>query len=547
MDTRTVRRASDLRGAGLTGIAAGAVTLGTAELLAAAWSGPLASAGTPSPLLAVGAAFVDRTPAWLKDWAIAIFGTADKIALGVGMALVLSVVCAAVGLLATRRKDLAQVLFLAVAALGVAAVLSRPDSGLLDAVPTVVGAAVGTWLLGRLSDQGRAAQAGPVPPLAHPRRAAAHPGAHPGAHPAAVEPMPVGAPRREVLRTAGGLTALGLVGVAIGTSGSGLLRTAGPATPAMPLPRPIRTVGVPDVAGSSTPGHTAYLTPNDAFYRIDTALRVPRVNPETWTLRVTGLVEREIEMSYADLLAEQHVEALVTLTCVSNEVGGDLVGNARWQGWPVRDLLARAGVAPEADMVLSRSVDGWTAGTPLEALTDDRDALLAVAMNGEPLPARHGYPVRLVVPGLYGYVSATKWVTELKVTRFDADEGYWTPRGWSALGPIKTASRIDVPRTGARVVAGEVVVAGVAWAQLRGVDQVQVQVDDGPWQVAELLAEPSVDAWRLWRWTWPDATPGRHRLRVRATDATGEVQTDLVARPAPDGASGWHEVSVRVT
>lgn len=539
MDTRTALRATDPRAAGLTGVAAGAVTLGTAELLAAAWAGPLASAGTPSPLLAVGAAFVDRTPAWLKDWAVAIFGTADKVALGVGMALVLTAVCAALGLLAARRKELAQALFLAVAVLGVAAVLSRPDSGLLDAVPTVAGAAVGTWLLGWLSEKVSAAQAGSVPSAARPRDV--------GVHPAAVQPMPVGAPRREVIRAAGGLTALGLVGVAVGTGGSGVLRTAGPAAPSVPLPRPTRTVSVPNAAVGSTPGQTAYLTPNDAFYRIDTALRVPRVNADTWTLRVTGLVEREVEISYADLLAEEHVEALVTLTCVSNEVGGDLVGNARWQGWPVRELLARAGVAPEADMVLSRSVDGWTAGTPLGALTDDRDALLAVAMNGEPLPARNGYPVRLVVPGLYGYVSATKWVTELKVTRFDADEGYWTPRGWAALGPIKTASRIDVPRTGARVPAGEVVVAGVAWAQLRGVDQVEVQVDDGPWQAVELLAEPSVDAWRLWRWTWPDATPGRHLLRVRATDGTGEVQTDQLARPAPDGASGWHEVDVRVT
>lgn len=512
---------TDRAAAALSGVAAGSVTLGTAELLAAAWAGPLASAGTPSPLLAVGGAFVDRTPAWLKDAAIALFGTADKVALGVGMAIVLTLVCVALGLLAARRQELAQVLFLAVGAVGVTAVLSRSDSGLLDAVPTVVGTAAGTWLLAWLSEQVA------------------------GSHRPAAEPMPVGTPRRQVLRSAGGLTALGLTGVAVGTVGQGLVRGGGPAS-ALPPPQPVSTVRVPEGAVSSTPGHTAYLTPNDAFYRIDTALRVPRVSAETWSLRVTGLVEREVEISFADLLAEEHVEALVTLTCVSNQVGGDLVGNARWQGWPVRELLARAGVRPEADMVLSRSVDGWTAGTPLTALTDDRDALLAVAMNGEPLPARHGYPVRLVVPGLYGYASATKWVTELKVTRFDADEGYWTPRGWSALGPIKTASRIDVPRTGARVPAGEVVVAGVAWAQQRGVDRVEVQVDDGPWQDAELLAEPSVDAWRLWRWTWPDATPGRHALRVRATDGTGELQTDEVVGPAPDGASGWHEVTVRV-
>lgn len=524
MDSRAVDpRVAGPHAAGqaLTGVAAGAVTLGTAELLAAAWAGPLASAGTPSPLLAVGSAFVDRTPAWLKDWAIATFGTADKLALGVGIALVLTAVCAALGLLATRRTVLAQALFAVVGIVGVAAVLSRPNSGMVDAVPTVLGVMLGTWLLGRLAE-GRLAPASAEPP-----------------------PITAGAPRRVLLRTAGGLTALGVLGVVVGSAASGASRTADRVARAIPLPRPRRPVVVPEAAVSSTPGHSAYLTPADDFYRIDTALRVPRVDAETWTLRVTGLVEQEVEISYADLLAEEHVEALVTLTCVSNEVGGGLVGNARWQGWPVRELLARAGVLPEADMVLSRSADGWTAGTPLEVLTDDRDALLAVAMNGEPLPARHGYPVRLVVPGLYGYVSATKWVTELKVTRFDADEGYWTPRGWSALGPIKTASRIDVPRTGARVDAGEVVVAGVAWAQHRGVDRVEVQVDGGQWYDAELLAEPSVDAWRLWRWTWPDAAPGRHELRVRATDSTGEVQTDQVARPAPDGASGWHAVSVR--
>jgi hypothetical protein len=295
------------------------------------------------------------------------------------------------------------------------------------------------------------------------------------------------------------------------------------------------------------PGHTPFVTPNADFYRIDTALFVPRVDPVDWRLRVTGLVEQEVELDLEELFAQGHVEAMVTLTCVSNTVGGGLAGNAVWTGWPVRELLARAGVRPEADMVLSRSVDGFTAGTPLEVMTDDRDALIAVAMNGDPLPAEHGYPVRLVVPGLYGYVSATKWLTELKVTRFDADEGYWTPRGWSERGPIKTASRIDVPRAGTLEPpeSGTVVVAGVAWAQHRGISRVEVRVDDGAWSEAELLAEPTVDAWRLWRWEWR-AQPGSHTLTVRATDGEGQVQTQEAAPPAPDGASGWHSVRVDV-
>jgi DMSO/TMAO reductase YedYZ molybdopterin-dependent catalytic subunit len=236
---------------------------------------------------------------------------------------------------------------------------------------------------------------------------------------------------------------------------------------------------------------------------------------------------------------------LVTLTCVSNEVGGDLVGNALWTGWPVRELLAMARPRAGADMVLSRSSDGFTAGTPIGALTDDRDALLAVAMNGEPLPFEHGFPVRLVVPGLYGYVSATKWLTELKVTTFAADQGYWTPRGWSARGPVKTQSRIDVPRIGDHVKAGTVAVAGVAWAQHRGITGVEVQVDEGPWQGARLAAEPTTDAWRQWVLEWA-ATPGSHNLRVRAKDSTGQFQVAAEAPPAPDGATGYHQIVVNV-
>ena len=236
----------------------------------------------------------------------------------------------------------------------------------------------------------------------------------------------------------------------------------------------------------------------------------------------------------------------MTLTCVSNPVGGDLIGNASWTGYRVRDLLEQAGVHPDADMVLSMSIDGFTAGSPVEALTDDRESLLAIGMNGQPLPTEHGYPARLVVPGLYGYVSATKWVVDLELTRFDRAEGYWTPLGWSAKGPIKTQSRIDVPRSGQDVAQGPVTFGGVAWAQNRGVRAVEVRIDEGDWQQADLGASYANDTWRLWSFRWQATQPGPHTISVRATDNTGAVQTAEVADPIPDGATGWHTVSFEV-
>jgi hypothetical protein len=257
------------------------------------------------------------------------------------------------------------------------------------------------------------------------------------------------------------------------------------------------------------------------------------------------MVDHEVTIDWATLLSKPMQESLVTLMCVSNEVGGNLTGNAVWTGWPVRELLKLARPKPGADMVLSTSSDGWTAGTPLSVLTDDRNALLAIAMNGQPLPFEHGFPVRMVVPGLYGYVSATKWVTDLKVTTFAQDQGYWTPRGWSALGPVKTESRIDVPRSGDRVSAGKVAVAGIAWAQHRGIKGVEVRVDNGIWQQARLADEPTVDSWRQWVLPW-QATRGSHTITVRATDTEGETQTATQAPPAPDGATGWHTITVNV-
>ncbi|WP_159847082.1 molybdopterin-dependent oxidoreductase [Nocardia sp. CY41] len=293
------------------------------------------------------------------------------------------------------------------------------------------------------------------------------------------------------------------------------------------------------------PGLTPYLTPNDDFYRIDTALIVPQVSKDGWSLRIHGMVDREIRLDWAELARRPVEEHLVTLACVSNPVGGDLIGNARWLGYRVDQLLAEAGPHPDADMVLSHSADGWTAGTPLAVLTDGRDALLAIGMNGEPLPVQHGYPARLVVPGLYGYVSATKWVTELEVTRFDRATAYWTRRGWSARGPIKTGTRIDTPRARGRLQPGRIPVAGVAWAQHRGIRAVEVQIDNGPWQQARLSEEQSVDTWRQWVFDW-DATSGPHTLRARATDGAGEIQTAERRDVIPDGATGYPSVTVQV-
>jgi DMSO/TMAO reductase YedYZ molybdopterin-dependent catalytic subunit len=300
---------------------------------------------------------------------------------------------------------------------------------------------------------------------------------------------------------------------------------------------------VPEGADLQVPGADPFITPNADFYRIDTALSVPQVDPDDWTLTVTGRVERELTLSFSELLDRPMVEVDITLACVSNEVGGKLVGTARWLGCRLDDLLDEAGIDPSADQVVGRSVDGFTAGFPT-ALLDGRDALVAVGMNGEPLPTRHGFPARLVVPGLYGYVSATKWLSEIELTRFDEFEGYWIPRGWSVEGPIKTQSRIDTPVVGQRLDAGRPApVAGVAWAPTVGIDRVEVQIDDGEWQEAELGERHTDTTWRQWRLPWvPEA--GEHRIRVRATDGTGETQTQQRRPVAPDGATGWHTVVV---
>ena len=510
--------------AALAGLAAVLAGFGLAELAAG-----LIAPGA-SPVLVVGALLIDLAPSWVKDLVISLFGTADKVALIVFIALVAAALAALAGILEYRRPPLGRFVIVATGLVALAAALTRAGASPFDAVPPVLAMVVAALVLTMLTNR---------------LRASAAPAAAASVAPAAASRVALD--RRRFLTYTGisaGVGVLAAFGGQMLTAGS---RAADAARALFTLP-PAAVPGTPIPAGASfdIEGLTPIITPNAEFYRIDTALSVPRIDPSTWTLKITGLVENEVEIDFAELLALPLEESTTTLACVSNYVGGDLIGNAVWLGYPIRELLARAQPLADADMVLSRSQDGWTASTPLEALTDNRNSILAVGMNGEPLPLEHGYPVRMVVPGLYGYVSATKWVTELVVTRFDQETAYWSTRGWSEKGPVKLSSRVDVPRENATVDAGTVTVAGVAWSQHVGVSAVDVQVDDGDWNPATLADAISADTWRQWRWDWP-ATGGSHTIRVRATDADGLVQTSKLADVAPDGATGLHEISVSVS
>ncbi len=509
--------------AALAGVVAAAVVLAAAELVGAFFT------ARATPVLALGSTFIDFTPPWLKDFAIATFGTNDKAALFVGMGLTIAVLACVLGVVAYRRWALGVLGVLFMGAVIVASVVTRAGVTPLDAIPSVLGTLAGLAALRFL-----------VAPL---WTAKAWPEA--AADVAGDTPRP-GASRRRFFAAAG-ITA---AAAGIAATGGRLLSAArsniAKAREALQLPVPARAAAaVPAGVQSPVPGVTPWVTPNGEFYRIDTALSVPEINADEWELRVHGLVEEEFRLTFQDLLDADLIESHVTLTCVSNPVGGNLAGNAKWLGLPIREVLKRAKPKDGADMVLSTSIDGFSASTPLEVLQDDRDAILAIGMNGEPLPLEHGYPVRMVVPGLYGFVSATKWVVDLEVTRFADSKAYWTDRGWSERGPIKTMARVDVPKSFAKVAAGKVAVGGTAWAQTRGITKVEIQIDNAEWVEADLSAEASLVTWRQWSYEW-DATPGPHYIKVRATDGSGEVQTDQRADPVPDGASGWQSVMVTV-
>ncbi|HEY7814423.1 MAG TPA: molybdopterin-dependent oxidoreductase, partial [Nakamurella sp.] len=466
---------------GLVGVIALGVTLAAAELLAVlgqlfGWLNPASS-----PLSALGQSFIGLTPEWLKQFAIRAFGSNDKTALMVGMGLTLLVVGFVLGMVGRDRPRVAVGIAVALLVVAGAAVLSRPDASVIDLLPLLLGGAAGIAFL--VSAFRRQLIPGPTAALGD--VAAPTPGSAGAAHPMLRAPGTVsgsaGATRRDFLRFAGFGA---LAAVAAGAVSRWIPSTAAVAASrsavALPAPTSIDAADAPTDTLDDVPGISPFVTPNTDFYRIDTAFVVPRMTTDEWQLRVHGLVDKELTLSWSELLAMPSIAHMVTLTCVSNPVGGDYVGNATWQGVRIADLLKMAGPQAGADCVYSTSVDGFTVTTPLDVLTDGRDALLAYAMNGEPLPVEHGFPVRMVVPGLYGFVSATKWVVDLELTTFADATAYWTSRGWSAKAPIKTSSRIDVPRGQASVSNGTVAIAGVAWAQHRGVTGVQVQIDDGP-------------------------------------------------------------------
>jgi DMSO/TMAO reductase YedYZ molybdopterin-dependent catalytic subunit len=540
---------------------AGAVAVGAALAAGELLAGVL---GTPSPLLSVARFIVDVQPPGAKDFVVSLFGENDKAAFEVFIILVAVAVGAVLGRLAPARPDVAAGVLAAFAGAGFAAALRDPNNVLaLSAAVAGVEAVAGIWALRRLvalatsarpstsgSDTGMESGEITIGDRVAPDmqtvtgRVELSPGMSGGRSNAMAPNW-----RRRSLLQAGGALAVG--SLIAGSIGRYLLeRQRAPAAPT-DLPGVPVAAELPPGADIATAdlmadGLAPIVIPNDHFYRIDTAFIPPTVDRATWRLRLKGLVDREIELTYDDLVALPIIEQYVTIACVSNEVGGGLVGNAKWTGVALRDVLDIAGVQPAADQLVGRSVDGWTAGMPVEWVMDEsRIPMIAVGMNDEPLRRAHGYPARLIVPGLYGYVSATKWLTELELTRFDLFKGYWVPLGWAERAPILTQSRIDVPSQRAQLQAGAVPIAGVAWAPDRGIQGVEVQVDGGPWLPARLSAPISDATWVQWLFRW-DATPGSHEIVVRAIDGTGEVQTDLRSRPAPDGARGHHTITVSV-
>jgi DMSO/TMAO reductase YedYZ molybdopterin-dependent catalytic subunit len=527
----------------VAGVVATGAGLAAAEVLVGAIE------GSTSPVVAVGQKVIDLVPPQVERWAIETFGTSDKVVLVATTLAILFVAGIAVGIAAGAGRRVAAIVATAViGAIGVAAVLSRPDPTAAKLVPIVVGTLVSMAVLWWLSAPLAAAvieQESPSPPHAM-ATVGATDELSPIEPPAPIiMPGPGIADRRTFILRTGGVAALAAM-----TGGVGRLlqrrydvsaERAGLALPRVAGNRP--SAVLPPTADLEVPGLSAFVTPNADFYRVDTAIVVPQVSRDEWRLRIHGMVDRELELTFDDLLARDQFEAYVTLACVSNPIGGPYAGNALWQGVRLADIIAEVGVDPASTQLLSTSVDGWTCGTPVSSLVDGRNAMLAIAMNGEPLPAEHGYPVRMVVPGEYGYVSATKWVVDMEFTTWDAVQAYWVPRGWSQQAPMKTMTRIEVPDYRDTVPAGTLVVAGTAYAVHRGISAVEVCVDDGEWVPAELGGVPSADTWRKWSASL-EVAAGDHTIEARATDGFGEVQTEEIADVAPDGASGYDMVEL---
>ncbi|WP_245983805.1 molybdopterin-dependent oxidoreductase [Lentzea flaviverrucosa] len=479
-----------------------AVALAAGHLVAGLVS-PLAS-----PFLAVGNTAIDLTPHPVKDFAIRTFGENDKLVLLGGMAVVLAGLGVVAGLLSRRSPWPGTAVAALLGLLGIAAVLARPTTSgwsvLAPLASLVAGVAAFRWLWSQ----------------------------------AALAVVPER--RRFLLSTAAiavgaGVSALGgqLLAGRVDVEGS---RRAIRLQPRETAPE------IPFDADFVREGTPEFITPNSKFYRVDTALTVPRLRAEDWRMRVHGMVDNEMVLTYDDLLRRPLVEKTITLVCVSNEVGGPYISTSNFIGVSLPDLLRDAGVRPGADQLATRSVDGWTCGTPVDSImAPGSNAMLALGMNGEPLPIERGFPVRMVVPGLYGYVSATKWLVDAELTTFDAFDPYWAQRGWGKKAPVKVMSRVDRPKSFERVPAGRFVAAGIAWAQHTGIDRVEVRVDGGLWQEATLSREVNVDTWRMWR-VELDLKEGNHTVECRATDRKGYTQTNERAAPIPDGATGWHSM-----
>ena len=498
--------------AGIAGVVAASVALAVGELLAGLFD------AVPSPLASVGGLIVDSTPSFVEDFAIAVFGTADKAALAIGTSVGALLVGWPTGMQAARRFWVGPLVFGLFGVLGIVAGQNEP---FVEPIPLVVAtamASVSGWLVLRLLLESGDQIEEPTDGLSG------------------------DASRRRFIQLAIATSAAAAVA---GATGRALL------TRVRDLPE-VEIAAVASVSATvagnisfAIAGISPIVVPNDEFYRIDTALLVPSIDETDWALRIHGLVDSELVLSYQDLLAMEIVEDYVTIACVSNQVGGDLIGNALWSGVRLTDVLDLAGLRPEASQLVGRSIDGFTAGFPPHLAYDGRSPLIALGMNGDPLPRRHGFPARLIVPGLYGYVSATKWLTEIELTTWDGFDGYWIPRGWAKEAPIKTQSRIDVPTSRQVLNPGPNVIAGVAWAPLRGVERVEVQVGDGQWHAAEISAPLSDRAWVQWK-AEVDLESGRHLVRVRATDGNGEIQTAERVSPRPDGATGHHQVRLQV-
>ncbi|WP_051684422.1 molybdopterin-dependent oxidoreductase [Blastococcus sp. URHD0036] len=536
--------------AALAGLLAAAVALGVAQLVSAA-TGP-----STAPVIAVGDTVITKVPESLKSYAIRTFGENDKIALVAGVFAVVAVYALVIGLLSLRWRVVGVLGVALFGVLGGLAAASRPAAEDLAWLPSVVGAAAGIVALLFLL---RPLTGIPVLPLSTPPADATEAGAR---H--AVGSGAEGAVNRlrEALGNSGdrkGLDRRGFflaggaaVGVAAVTGGGGYLlqrrfdvsearADLTLPTPASPAPRLPAGADLAETVDGVTP----LMTRNSDFYRVDTAISVPQIRPSDYQLKLTGSFDQRATFSLQDLYdRDDLIERDITLTCVSNEVGGRLAGTARWIGVPLGAFLRENGVSGDSTQLVCRSSDGMTIGAPTRSALQVEDAMLAIGMNGEPLPIEHGFPVRMIIPGLYGYVSACKWLVGIEATTFDAFDAYWVEREWAQEGPIKVASRIDTPAALRRFPAGRRPIAGVAWAQTRGIARVEVQVDDGDWVQAELAPEVDADLWR--QWVLPhDFSPGSYQLTVRATAADGDVQTADRATPFPSGATGLH--SIRVT